>query len=165
MKLTDRQTQILEESNINLLILLEEAESINSDDEPDGSQDAPEEQQQEEEQEEEEQSEEEQPSEEDIFNYELQGTEDKFLQFTLYDKLVSLDNKIKILLDTIQNNKSVEAINLVAKLEHYIQYIKVLNELIFSISTSVVYKVLGQIELELIELLEIYNANLEKKDK
>jgi len=52
---------------------------------------------------------------------------------------------------------------IISKLEHYSQYLDVLNELIFSISTSVVYKLIGQIELELIDMLEVYNAELEKK--
>ena len=165
MNLTDDQRTVLEEANLPLLLLLE-AEEINSDDEPDASQD---EQIQtnnyDEENERNAQSQQEQeaePTESETFEYELVGTEDKFLQFTLYDKLTDLSSKITILQDNIKSDASAENMDLLANLEHYGQYLGVLNELIFSISTSVVYKILGQIELELIDLLQVYNASLEK---
>ena len=175
MILSDKQRKILEEANLPLLLLLE-AEELNSDDEPDASKasdtvqnnqsasqadttntnDAAQDDQ-------DDQDDQDPPDEEKIFTYELEGTEDKFLQFTLYDKLSNLSGKIEILLDNIKNDTNAENLDLLANLEHYSQYLSVLNELIFSISTSVVYKLVGQIELELIDLLEVYNANLEKK--
>lgn len=162
MILTDDQKQVLEECNLPLLLLLE-AEEINSDDEPDASKDDENQEGQEDQIPEGEDGEEgPQPSEEDIFAYELEGTEDKFLQFTLYDKLTNLSSKIRILQDNIKNDSSAEYLQMVENLKHYSQYLDVLNELIFSISTSVVYKILGQIELELIDLLQVYNASLEK---
>lgn len=170
MYLTEHQREILETTNLPLLLLLE-AEAINSDDEPDQSKDnedyvpggeqpiqpgdaasQPEAQQQ-------------VIPEQDQFAMEIDGTEDKFLQFVLYDKLGELSSKIDILRENIKNDKAAEALNLVINLDHYSQYLQVLNELIFSISTSVVYKILGQIELELIEMLQIYNASLEQKNK
>lgn len=164
MILSDNQRKILEEANLPLLLLLE-AEEINSDDENDASQDENEQSQDAQVSEEEigqEQPQEQEPDEETIFTYELEGTEDKFLQFTLYDKLTNLSGKIEILLDNIKNDTSAENMNLLSNLEHYSQYLNVLNELIFSVSTSVIYKLVGQIELELIDLLEVYNADLEK---
>lgn len=165
MILTDDQRQVLEECNLPLLLLLE-AEELNSDDELDASKDDEtqlNQQSQESQETQMEQGEEgPQPSEEDIFAYELEGTEDKFLQFTLYDKLTNLSSKIRILQDNIKNDSSAEYLQMVENLKHYSQYLDVLNELIFSISTSVVYKILGQIELELIDLLQVYNASLEK---
>jgi len=160
------QRLILEEVNLPLLLLLE-AEELNSDDELDASaEDAPEESA--EDAPEEEEGQEVQPTEEELFTYELEGTEDKFLQFTLYDKLIDLSGKIDILQDNIKNDTSAENMDLIANLSHYSQYLNVLNELIFTISTPVVYKLLGQIELELIDILEVYNSSLEKniaKDK
>jgi len=166
MILTIEQKQILEESNLPLFLLLE-AEELNSDDEPDASKDEEDsqddQQADEEDPQDEQQAAEAQPTEEQLFSYELEGTEDKFLQFTLYDKLIDLSSKITILLDNIKNDASAENMQIISKLEHYSQYLDVLNELIFSISTSVVYKLIGQIELELIDMLEVYNAELEKK--
>ena len=171
MYLTDHQRELLESTNLPLLLLLE-AESINSDDEPDQSRD-----------DEDYKPGDEQPiqpnqgstntqetapvplPEKDQFSMEIDGTEDKFLQFVLYDKLGDLSSKIDILRDNIKNDKAAEALELIANLDHYAQYLQVLNELIFSISTSVVYKILGQIELELIDMLQIYNASLEQKNK
>lgn len=169
MYLTEHQRELLESTNLPLLLLLE-AESINSDDEPDQSKDyepgaeqpiqpnqgasetAP-------------VQNEPMPTEQDRFSMEIDGTEDKFLQFVLYDKLGELSSKIDILRENIKNDKAAEALKLVSNLNHYSQYLQVLNELIFSISTSVVYKILGQIELELIDMLQIYNASLEQKNK
>jgi len=159
--LTKEQILLLENVNLPLLLLLE-AEELNSDDEPDASKD---EVPAEEVPAEEESEEEYQPTEEEIFTYEMQGSEDKFLQFTLYDKLGELGSKIKILQDNVKNDKSSEAIDLLVNLAHYSQYINVLNELIFTVSTSTIYKILGQIELELIDMLELYNASLEKQNK
>ena len=177
MILSDKQRKILEEANLPLLLLLE-AEELNSDDEPDASKasDAIQNNQAASQadndnananaaaqDDQDDQDDQDPPDEEKIFTYELEGTEDKFLQFTLYDKLSNLSGKIEILLDNIKNDTNAENLDLLANLEHYSQYLSVLNELIFSISTSVVYKLVGQIELELIDLLEVYNANLEKK--
>ena len=172
MILSDKQRKILEEANLPLLLLLE-AEELNSDDEPDASKasDAIQNNQSASQADttntndaaQDDQDDQDPPDEEKIFTYELEGTEDKFLQFTLYDKLSNLSGKIEILLDNIKNDTNAENLDLLANLEHYSQYLSVLNELIFSISTSVVYKLVGQIELELIDLLEVYNANLEKK--
>ncbi len=157
MILTDNQRMVLEEMNLPLFLLLE-SEEMNSDDEPDISQDDNQEDAEQEEQEPTEQE----PTEQETFQYELIGTEDKFLQFTLYDKLTDLSSKIVILQDNVKNDSSAESLDLIANLKHYEQYLNVLNELIFSISTSVVYKIIGQIELELIDLLQIYNSVLEK---
>ncbi len=169
MLLTDNQREVLEATNLPLLLLLE-AEEINSDDELDASKEQAEQAPEEEVPEEvpEEEMPPPPPTEEEQFMYELEGTEDKFVQFVLYDKLTDLASKIIILQDNIKNDNSAENINLIQKLDHYKQYLEVLNELIFSISTSVTYKVLGQVELELIDLLQVYNASLEEqvaKDK
>jgi len=158
--LTDKQRVVLEEANLPLLLLLE-AEEVNSDDEPDMNEQPAQEDGQED-QEPEEGQEPPPPTEEELFQFELIGTEDKFLQFTLYDKLTELNSKIIILQDNIKSDASAESLDIIANLKHYEQYLNVLNELIFSISTSVIYKILGQIELELIELLQVYNATLEK---
>lgn len=161
MVLTDKQKQILEGTNLPLLLLLE-AEEINSDDEPDASKD----QEQPTDQEQPEDGQEEpEPTPEENLMFELEGTEDKFLQFVLYDKLSDLSSKITILQDNIKNDRNAESLDLIQKLNHYGQYLEVLNELIFSISTATVYKILGQIELELIDVLQIYDSSLQKQIK
>lgn len=157
MNLTDKQKEILESTNLPLLLLLE-SEEINSDDEALPDEEPPSEEEVSEQQEEEM---EQPPTEEEAFGFEIGAAEDKFLQFTLYDKLVALSGKIEILLDSIKNSKSDNEI--IDKLEHYQQYLNVLNELIFSMSTTTVYKILGQIDLELVDLLTEYNNKLEKE--
>lgn len=162
--MTQSSIGFLMEHNLALYLMLESSDTIYSDDEPDPHEDP---------------SQPSQPGEQqdpnaasiptpqqdplEIIDQEFQATEDKFLQFILYDKLGELASKIELILDNVKDDKVAEELRLIEKLEHYSQYIEVLNELIFSISTSVVYKLLGQIELELISLLQIYNANLEQK--
>jgi len=170
--LTEDQILLLDRMNDNLVLLLE-AELQQSDEDPDLSKD----------------SEEEAPvdntqpgaeepvaqeqldangqpilSPEDTLMYELQGADDKFVQFALYNRLIELDNKIELLLINIQDGVGIKAKDFYNRLIQYKQYVEILNELIFSMSTSTIYKIVGTIELELIELLEqytqAYNDNL-----
>ena len=171
MILTDDQKLLIEETNLPLFLLIE-AEELNSDDENDASVESEEEVAAQQPEvnadgvpggvDEEGNQLPPPPTEEEIFNAEMEGSEDKFIQFVLYDKLSDLSSKITILKDNIKNDSSSDILELIQKLDHYEQYLNVLNELIFSVSTSVIYKIVGQIELELIDLLEIYNAELEK---
>jgi len=171
MILTDDQKLLIEETNLPLFLLIE-AEELNSDDENDASVESEEEVAAQQPEvnadgvpggvDEEGNQLPPPPTEEEIFNAEMEGSEDKFIQFVLYDKLSDLSSKITILKDNIKNDSSSDRLELIQKLDHYEQYLNVLNELIFSVSTSVIYKIVGQIELELIDLLEIYNAELEK---
>ena len=100
----------------------------------------------------------------DVFADQIQGVEEKFVQFVLYDKLGELSSKINILQENIKNDAKDNFLELGLKLEHYTQYLNVLNELIFSMDTSVIYQLLGQIELELIELLQAYSDKITSAD-
>ena len=167
--LTESQREFLEQTNISLVMLLE-AEAIHSDDDPDLSKDEEREEQPQEGSEGEEgegeegEGEEQEPTLEDIVNFEITGTEDKFTQFTLYDNLLDMSDKIQLLIDNIKNDELDKKLNILPKLEHYLQYLNVLNELIFSINTASTYKILGQIKLEVIELLVQYNEALKEED-
>lgn len=160
-KLTQYQRSVLEECNLNLLLLLE-AEEVNSDDEP-GDHDEPSEAQEDEDQEDEDQ-EDEIMTQEELMAAEFIGTEDKFVQFVLYEKIIDLSSKLEILRESIKDDALNEKFNILSKLDQYKQYVEVLNELIFTINTEVVYKIIGQIELELIDLLTAYNNELVKEE-
>lgn len=99
------------------------------------------------------------PSHEEMFVYELEGAEDKFIQMILYNKLIELDNKIELLQLSVQDGIGVKSKYFYDRLNQYKQYVEVLNELIFSISTATIYKLVGQIELELVELLNEYTLS------
>jgi len=162
--LDNKQKEILMEANFDLYLLLE-AEEIQGDGEPhpdepqadigQGKQDDDQTQQG--------QEQEVQPDPEQIFQAELEGTEDKFIQFVLYDKLRELDSKLEILISTLNNNISIDSDVLLTSLEQFKQYVGVLNELIFSVSSNTIYNILGQIELELVEILNIYYQNMSTK--
>lgn len=155
-KLTQYQRSILEECNSNLLLLLE-AEEVNSDDEqpdisePDVSDSN-------------ESAQKEPLTQEELMAAEFIGTEDKFVQFVLYEKIIDLSSKLEILRESIKDDALNEKFNIISIIDQYIQYVNVLNELIFTINTEVVYKIIGQIELELIDLLTAYNNELVKKE-
>ena len=99
------------------------------------------------------------PTAEEVFMYELEGAEDKFIQMILYNKLIELDNKIELLQLSVQDGIGVKSKYFYDRLNQYKQYVEVLNELIFSISTATIYKLVGQIELELVELLNEYTIS------
>jgi len=159
------QLTFLEENNLNVLLLLE-AELHQSDDEDiDKATEDKEDNSEEEDQDnsEEVQEVQEEPTQEEQFAYELEGTQDKFIQFVLYEKILDLSNKISILKDNIQSGLNKNDDQFLSSLKNYDQYIQVLNELIFTVSTGTIYKLLGQLELELIELLERYVESVKKK--
>lgn len=99
------------------------------------------------------------PSAEEMFTYELAGAEDKFIQIILYNKLMELATKLELLQINVQDGVGVKSKYFYDKLTQYKQYVDVLNELIFSISTATIYKLVGQIELELIDLLNEYSLS------
>jgi hypothetical protein len=157
-KLTQYQRSVLEECNSNLLLLLE-AEEVNSDDEqPDHGEPSEQENNQPE------QEQEEPMTQEELMAVEFIGTEDKFVQFVLYEKIIDLSSKLEILRESIKDDMLNKKFNILSRIDQYIQYVDVLNELIFTINTEVVYKIIGQIELELIDLLTAYNNELVKKE-
>lgn len=178
--LNNDQILLLEEMNSNLILFLE-AELQQSDEEPDYSSDEPTPQdaqnqanQQNQGQNPNQQSQdpnqavdengnpipvEPEPSHQELFMYELEGAEDKFIQMILYNRLIELDNKVELLQLSVQDGIGVKSKYFYDRLNQYKQYIEVLNELIFSISTATIYKLVGQIELELVELLNEYTLS------
>ncbi len=169
--LTGSQILLLEEMNSNAILFLE-AELQQSDEEPDYSSDEPvvqdpnnPEQQAQVDPNAQPQVDENgnpiqpEPSPEEMFVYELEGAEDKFIQMILYNKLIELDNKIELLQLSVQDGIGVKSKYFYDRLNQYKQYVEVLNELIFSISTATIYKLVGQIELELVELLNEYTLS------
>lgn len=178
--LNNDQILLLEEMNSNLILFLE-AELQQSDDEPDYSSDEPTQQdaqnqanQQYQDPNQQTQGQdpnqavdengnpipvEPEPSPQELFMYELEGAEDKFIQMILYNRLIELDNKVELLQLSVQDGIGVKSKYFYDRLNQYKQYIEVLNELIFSISTATIYKLVGQIELELVELLNEYTLS------
>jgi len=147
-----------------------EAESVNSDDEDPNVDDQQDDQNDQDTQRQDDQNDQDQQidpgqQEQENFIQELNGTQDKFLQFILYDKLLDLSNKIETIRENFQIKDSEYDNIFNTKLEQYGQYIEVLNELIFSISTATVYNIVGQVELELIQLLKNYLKFHDKDNK
>ena len=172
MKLKNKHIKILQEVNLPLLLMLQEAEELNSDDEPQANEEGPkqaaEQQQQAQQQQAQQQAAadeqaqqqqaaaDEQAQKEQLFNAELVGAQSKFVQFVIYDKLSDLSDKIEIMKDQLQINDVDYDLQFSDKLDKYSQYIEVLNELIFSVSVSTIYNIVGQLEIELIQLMEDY---------
>ena len=72
---------------------------------------------------------------------------------------MELATKLELLQINVQDGVGVKSKYFYDKLTQYKQYVDVLNELIFSISTATIYKLVGQIELELIDLLNEYSLS------
>lgn len=173
--LTGSQILLLEEMNSNIILLLE-SELQQADDEPhpddelgDGSSDVPTDGSQQEENPQEAPPQNidpntgqpipPEPTAEEMFSYELEGAEDKVIQVILYNRLMELATKLELLQINVQDGVGVKSKYYYDKITQYKQYVDVLNELIFSISTSTIYKLVGQIELELIDLLNEYSLS------
>ncbi len=170
--LTGSQILLLEEMNSNIILLLE-SELQQADDEPHPDDELGEDTADDSQQEENPQDQTPpqnidpntghpippEPTAEEVFMYELEGAEDKFIQMILYNKLIELDNKIELLQLSVQDGIGVKSKYFYDRLNQYKQYVEVLNELIFSISTATIYKLVGQIELELVELLNEYTIS------
>lgn len=178
--LTEEQQSIISSINPSLCVLLEneliinsnfitEAEEINSDDENTPDEDAEQQAREDGEEIQPEEGEggeipqEEMPSLEEIRAMEIAGTEQKFTQGVLYDSLGEMGSKIELLLDIIYNNNYSDKDEYIRELENYQQYIGVLNELIFSLSVDTTYKLISQIKLNLIELLEQFKEENQQK--
>lgn len=171
--LNNDQILLLEEMNSNLILFLE-AELQQSDEEPDYSSDEPTPQDAQNQVNQDPNQDQTppqnidpntgqpippEPSHQELFMYELEGAEDKFIQMILYNRLIELDNKVELLQLSVQDGIGVKSKYFYDRLNQYKQYIEVLNELIFSISTATIYKLVGQIELELVELLNEYTLS------
>ena len=170
--LNESQILLLEEMNSNIILLLE-SELQQADDEPhpdDSLGDIPDDSSQQEENHQEQTPPQNidpntgqpippEPTPEEMFSYELEGAEDKVIQVILYNRLMELATKLELLQINVQDGVGVKSKYYYDKITQYKQYIDVLNELIFSISTSTIYKLVGQIELELIDLLNEYSLS------
>lgn len=190
LKLSEHSKRFLQENNLNLLLLLEDAaqqqdvtasggqstqggqlqsthekpidRSLNSDDEPSYDQAPPDQAQPD-------QApvdpgtldynNPEMPTEEDIINQDINIADAKFVQFRLYDKITNLQ-------DLVNNLKNITTLNEDERdnLEHFSDYVIILNELIFTLDVNVIYQLVGQLEIDMTTFLdEINERALQKK--
>ncbi len=190
LKLSDHSRKFLQENNINLLLLLEDSmvdqqnqtpatqapvdPSMNSDDAPAYNQDAP-------------NSANtnpdggdgqvptgmeqadpaigpdvvpanQMPTIEDILDQDLNIADTKFIQFRLYDKITNLQ-------DLITNLKNITTLNEDERdtLEHFADYVIILNELIFTLDVNVIYQLIGQVEIDMTTFLDEINERALQK--
>lgn len=100
------------------------------------------------------------PTEEDIINQDINIADSKFVQFRLYDKITNLQ-------DLINNLKNITTLNEDERdnLEHFSDYVAILNELIFTLDVNVIYQLIGQLEIDMTTFLESINERaIQKKE-
>ena len=128
-------------------------EELNSDDEPIGGE------QNQDEQNQDEQNQDEQMSYDELLSLQFDATNQKFIQLQLFNKIQDLSSMI-----TTINNYSLLNNDEQMKLDHIINYLDILKEIIFISDVNVVYQTLGQLQVEFAVLLNQLNDRLNQEE-
>ena len=96
---------------------------------------------------------EEEPTEEELLAMQIEQTNDLFVKFSLYDKIVDLEDKLEYFKDNFEDVQS----DMYQRTLQLKEFLNILSNLIFSIETAVAYQMYGSIMLQLTELFNEYN--------
>ncbi len=91
--------------------------------------------------------------EEELMNQQIDQTNDMFVKFALYDKIIELTEKLDYFKENFDNTRS----DIYERVLQLGEFLNILSSLIFSIETSVSYQMYGSILLQLTELFNEYN--------
>jgi hypothetical protein len=103
--------------------------------------------------------EEEGPSEEELFAQQIDQTNDLFIKFSIYDKILELTDKLDYFKENFEDIES-QTYERVIRLR---EFLNILSNLVFNIETSVAYQMYGSILLQLTEIFTEYNKNLSQR--
>jgi len=98
-------------------------------------------------------------SEEELFAQQIDQTNDLFIKFTLYDKIVELTEKLDYFKENFEDMQS-ETYTKVLQLS---EFLNILSNLVFNIETTVSYQMYGSILLQLTEIFQEYNSMDERE--
>jgi len=90
---------------------------------------------------------------EQLLQLELAQTDNKFMTLTLYDKISDLIDTIETIKDKTTSSKTEENLDLFDILSRYLDYLKILGELIFVMDVNTIYYNFTNIEIEVNDLL------------
>ncbi len=100
-------------------------------------------------------------SQEELLSQQVTQTNDMFVKFALYDKIVDLTEKLGYFKDNFDDIKS-DTYERVLQLS---EFLNILSSLIFSVETQISYQMYGSILLQLTELFNEYNQEQEQEKK
>jgi hypothetical protein len=100
-------------------------------------------------------------SEEELLAQQIEQTNDLFIKFSLYDKIIDLNDKLTYFKDNFEDIQS----ELYEKVLQLKEFLNILSNLVFNLETAVSYQMYGSILLQLTELFQEYNKQLETQDK
>ena len=100
-------------------------------------------------------------SEEELLAQQIDQTNDLFIKFTIYDKIIELNDKLNYFEDNFEDIES-EVYQKVIQLK---EFLNVLSNLVFNIETAVAYQMYGSILLQLTELFTEYNKKISQEEQ
>ncbi len=98
--------------------------------------------------------------EEELLSQQIDQTNDMFVKFALYDKIVELTEKLDYFKENFDDTQS----SIYERVLQLGEFLNILSSLIFSIETPVSYNMYGSILLQLTELFTEYNQQEKVED-
>ena len=95
---------------------------------------------------------EQQPTPEELFDQQIEQTNDLFIKFALYDKTMELSEKLNYFKENFKDTDS----DLYKRVMQLREFLNILSNLIFNLETAVSYQMYGSILFQLTELFEEY---------
>ncbi len=99
-------------------------------------------------------------SEEELLGQQIDQTNDTFVKFALYDKIIELLEKLDYFKENFDDTRS----GIYERVLQLSEFLNILSNLLFSLETSVSYQMYGSILLQLTELFAEYNQSQEAED-
>jgi len=100
-------------------------------------------------------------SEEELLAQQIDQTNDLFIKFSIYDKILELNDKLIYFEDNFEDIKS----DLYEKVIQLKEFLNVLSNLVFNLETAVSYQMYGSLLLQLTELFQAYNQEIEAESQ
>jgi len=98
-------------------------------------------------------------SEEELLAQQIDQTNELFVKFSIYDKIIELNDKLTYFEDNFEDIQS----DLYERVTQLKEFLNILSNLVFNLETAVSYQMYGSILLQLTELFNEYNNEIEKK--
>ncbi len=98
--------------------------------------------------------------EEELLSQQIDQTNDMFVKFALYDKIIELTEKLDYFKENFDDTQS----SIYERVLQLGEFLNILSSLIFSIETPVSYQMYGSILLQLTELFSEYNQQEQAED-
>jgi len=95
-------------------------------------------------------------SEEELLAQQIEQTNDLFIKFSLYDKIVELTEKLDYFKDNFEDIQS----ELYQKVLQLKEFLNILSSLVFNLETAVAYQMYGSLLLQLTDLFKEYNEEV-----